>query len=230
MSTTAGSQARTRALPRETPSPLIHHIGLKTQRRAEMLAWYAAATNMEIVMDYPQTVFCSNDGANHRIVFMSSGTEAPDPFHHTGLQHFAFEFPSLEGLLATYARLKAVGSLPEIAVDHGPTTSFYYADPDGNEVELQYDNFGDWGRSKEWMTTSPEFAANLVGTWVDPDAMIVAWEGGASAEELHRRAYAGEFPPIRRPNLRLPPEVEVEHLLRLGYRDGNIPPGHLPAR
>jgi hypothetical protein len=30
-------------------------------------------------------------------------------------------------------------------------------------VELQVDNFGDWSKSKEWMKTSPEFAANPIG-------------------------------------------------------------------
>ena len=37
------------------------------------------------------------------------------------------------------------------------TFSYYYKDPDGNHVELQVDNFGDWGASTEWMRTSPEF-------------------------------------------------------------------------
>jgi catechol-2,3-dioxygenase len=30
---------------------------------------------------------------------------------------------------------------PVIPVDHGPTTSFYYEDPDRNSVELFVDNF-----------------------------------------------------------------------------------------
>ena len=49
------------------------------------------------------------------------------------------------------------------------TFSYYYADPDGNNVELQVDNFGDWTKSKEWMRTSDEFRANPIGQFVDPD-------------------------------------------------------------
>jgi hypothetical protein len=45
------------------------------------------------------------------------------------------------------------------------------------------------------MRTSPEFGANPMGTYVDPDKRIVARAAGMPAEELHQRAYAGEFPP-----------------------------------
>jgi hypothetical protein len=39
------------------------------------------------------------------------------------------------------------------------------------------------------------FAANPMGAYVDADAMIAARAAGMSPDELHRRAYAGEFPP-----------------------------------
>jgi len=48
------------------------------------------------------------------------------------------------------------------------------------------------------MRTSPEFAANPMGAYVDPDKMIAARESGMTVEELHRRTYAGEFPPWAR--------------------------------
>jgi hypothetical protein len=64
-------------------------------------------------------------------------------------------------------------------------------------VELTIDNFGDWAKSSEFMRTSPEFAVNPMGAYVDPDKMIAARAAGMSVEELHRRAYAGEFPPSK---------------------------------
>ena len=47
------------------------------------------------------------------------------------------------------------------------------------------------------MRTSPQFAANPMGTYVDPDKMIAARAAGVSVQELHRRGYAGEFPPLK---------------------------------
>ncbi|HMF36157.1 MAG TPA: hypothetical protein VKF17_05935 [Isosphaeraceae bacterium] len=38
---------------------------------------------------------------------------------------------------------------------------------------------------------------NPMGAYVDPDAMIAVRAAGASVEEVHRRAYAGEFPPSK---------------------------------
>jgi catechol-2,3-dioxygenase len=55
----------------------------------------------------------------------------------------AFEYTSCDELLDNYVRLKGLGIVPHASLDHGMTTSFYYVDPDGNSVELQYDNFGD---------------------------------------------------------------------------------------
>ena len=40
-----------------------------------------------------------------------------------------------------------------------------------------------------------EFAANPMGAYVDPEKMIAARAAGMSVDELHQRAYRGEFPP-----------------------------------
>ena len=45
------------------------------------------------------------------------------------------------------------------------TISLYYKDPEGNFVELQADSFSDWKLSAEWMRTSPDFAADPIGTF-----------------------------------------------------------------
>jgi catechol 2,3-dioxygenase len=47
------------------------------------------------------------------------------------------------------------------------------------------------------MRTSPDFARNPMGTYVDPDKMIAARKAGASPWELHERARAGEFAPLQ---------------------------------
>lgn len=55
------------------------------------------------------------------------------------------------------------------------------------------DNFGVYrARSPEFMRSAPEFAADPIGTPVDPDALVAARAAGASSEDIHRRAYADE--------------------------------------
>lgn len=177
--------------------PTLHHVNLKTTRLQEMIDWYGKVLGMEVTFQFPGGAWISNDEANHRIALLSSEamSDDPDKLVHCGIHHMAFEFDSIDGLLGAFARLKDRGILPHATLDHGMTSSFYYADPDDNSVELQYDNFGDWEKSKQYMQSSPDFAADPIGVPVDPEKMIKAREAGSSAEEIHQRAYAGEWPP-----------------------------------
>jgi hypothetical protein len=54
------------------------------------------------------------------------------------------------------------------------------------------------------MRTSPDFARNPIGVPVNPAKVVVARKGGASREELHRRAFAGEFEPAEPLDPRVP--------------------------
>jgi catechol 2,3-dioxygenase len=177
--------------------PILHHVNLKTTHLQAMIDWYATVAGLTTVFQFPGGAWLTNDTANHRLALLTSSKMSDDAgkLVHTGIHHTAFEFATIDDLLNAYIRLKGLGITPHMALDHGMTLSFYYVDPDGNSVELQVDNFGDWAQSKEWMRTSPDFAANPIGQFVDPDQIVAARKAGASHADIHRRAYASEFPP-----------------------------------
>ena len=79
------------------------------------------------------------------------------------------------------------------------TFSYYYADPDGNHVELQVDNFGDWAESTEWMRTSEEFKANPIGQFVDPERVASDHAADVEFDQIHARAMAGDYAPEQAP-------------------------------
>ena len=79
------------------------------------------------------------------------------------------------------------------------TLSYYYADPDGNHVELQVDCFGDWTKSKDWMRHSQEFKANPIGVFVDPERIAADHVDGMSFAEIHAKAMAGGYAPEQAP-------------------------------
>jgi catechol 2,3-dioxygenase len=186
--------------------PTLHHVNLKTTRLKEMIDWYGTVVGSKPNFQFPGGAWLTNDTANHRIALLTSSkmSDDPDKLIHTGMHHLAFEYEDCDGLLDTYSRLSTLGIKPHMSLDHGMTMSFYYVDPDGNSVELQYDNFGDWRQSSEWMRTSPDFARNPIGIPVDPAKMVVARKSGASREDLHRRAFAGEFVPSEPLDPRVP--------------------------
>ena len=186
--------------------PILHHVNLKTTRLQEMIDWYATTVGLTTVFQFPGGAWLTNDTANHRLALLTSSKMSDDPgkLVHTGIHHTAFEYATIDGLLNAYTRLKELGITPHMCLDHGMTLSFYYVDPDGNSVELQIDNFGDWAQSKEWMRTSPDFAADPIGQFVDPDQIVAIRKAGASHADIHRRAYAGEFPPSSPVDPRVP--------------------------
>ena len=192
---------------KKTIRPTLHHYGLTTANLKTMSEWYATVLGMSIVFETSSPLgknapitasaaWVTNDDANHRIGLIAIPQLTKDARRgsHVRLQHIAYEYNSLEQLLDTYVRLKELGITPLLSADHGATTSMYYADPDGNSVELFVDNFGDWEKSGNFMRTSPEFASKPMGQFVDPEKMVVARVAGAAAGEIHRRAYAGELP------------------------------------
>jgi catechol-2,3-dioxygenase len=167
--------------------PTLHHCGLTTAQLDPMCHWYATVLGVHIVFVSSSPLgkqapinasaaWVTNDDANHRIglIAIQQLTKDTQRSTHIHLQHTAFEYKSLDELLETYLRLRKVGITPVLSADHGPTTSMYYEDPDGNSVELFVDNFGDWMKSGDFMTNSPEFAALPMGTYVDPEKILLA--------------------------------------------------------
>src|SRR3546814_6456525 len=76
-------------------------------------------------------------------------------------------------------------------INHGPTTSMYYADPDGNQIELQVDNY-DKIEDATAFFYSEAFAENPVGVEFDPDELLRRLRAGEPEEDLKRRPDVGK--------------------------------------
>ena len=181
--------------------PKFHHVNLKTTRLHEMIDFYRTLVGAEVTFQFEGGAWLSNDAANHRIALLAFPNFVDDPQKdtRTGMHHSAFEYANFEELNSSYLRLKEEQIAPALCLDHGMTLSYYYADPDGNHVELQVDCFGDWTRSKDWMRSSPEFKANPIGVFVDPERIAADHLAGLSFAEIHARAMAGGYTPEQSP-------------------------------
>jgi catechol-2,3-dioxygenase len=211
------SAADERAKP-HVAAPTLHHINLKTTRKDEMIAWYQAVVGAQVLFHHPAFTFLSNDSANHRIALLQVPgiAEDPDRIHHDGMRHSAWEYTSFEELNDTYLRLRHEGILPAACIDHGASLSYYYADPDGNLVELQVDAFGDWEQSRRWMVEELINQEFLVGAAVDPDKIAQAHASGLSFAEIHANANAGEYSTGQLPDLHLPaPPPDAPPIIRV---------------
>ncbi|MFI5364635.1 MAG: VOC family protein [Candidatus Binatia bacterium] len=167
---------------RVTPVQLAH-IVRRTSRFDAMLSWYQTVLGAEVVHSDGMLAFLSYDAEHHRIAIAQiPGLEEPPPMA-AGTDHVAFTYADLGDLLYTYARLERAGIEPYWCINHGPTTSMYYKDPDGNRVELQVDNFPTAEQTNHWMR-SGAFAANPIGVVFDPQELLARYRAGEPIEKL----------------------------------------------
>jgi catechol 2,3-dioxygenase len=186
--------------------PKLHHVTLKTSRLDEMIAWYGLVIGAQVQFRDQFGAWTTNDDANHRIAFLAVPGLSDDSrkVNHNGMHHCAFEYDSFDDLMSSFDRLRQAGVEPAFCLDHGMTISLYYRDPEGNFVELQSDSFSDWGRSGEFMRTSPDFAANPIGTFFDPARVYEKLKLGADFKTLQMTIRAGAYLPDPIPNIGLP--------------------------
>src|ERR1700693_3917749 len=144
------------------PPTKLAHVVFQTNRMAEMRDWYCAVLGGHVIYENPHLSFVTYDEEHHRVAFIDFGPLAPrdraagtelgvKPVEQPGLHHVAFTFGAMGDLLDTYGRLKEQRIRPFFCVNHGPTTSMYYRDPDGNRAEIQIDNFATAKEGQEGM-------------------------------------------------------------------------------
>lgn len=104
-------------------------------------------------------------------------------------QHYAFTFNTLSDLMTAYRQRKALGMEPFWCVNHGPTTSIYYHDPDGNTIETQYDNLDTAGADAYILGEA--YSVNPIGVDFDPEELIRRMEADEPLERLIQRPKSG---------------------------------------
>jgi catechol 2,3-dioxygenase-like lactoylglutathione lyase family enzyme len=161
------------------------HFVIRTRNVEALVRWYTTVFQAKSVFNNGQLAFLYFDDEHHRIAIGEvPGLEDPNP-KVSGFDHIAFAYASMEDLLTTYIRLRDEGIRPYFNIDHGPTTSIYYKDPDGNQIELQLNNFSTLQAAHEYFR-SAAFASNPIGIEINPDELVERWKRGEPADALLR--------------------------------------------
>jgi catechol-2,3-dioxygenase len=171
------------------PSYLAHWV-VKTARAEEMIEWYGHAFGARVVHSDAHIAFLTWDHESHRLALI----KVPRPVRFVfplaklrrkvyGFDHIAFTFDSLTALLTKWEELDAVGIRPVWSINHGPTTSLYYQDPDGIRLEFQVENFPTAQETTDYFATA-QFAANPIGVNFDPGYLLERLRAGVPEAEL----------------------------------------------
>ena len=171
----------------------LHHIHIYSDVNYEaMVEFYKRVLNTEVIRAVegnPTLTFLSFDDLDHRVVIIKrpgAGIKSDNPI---GVSHVAFCYSSLGEIIYIYKRMKEWGyNAPHWCVNHGNSTSIYYTDPDGNEVETMVDNFtpSETQDYKRHYQCTEEFGEMAEGNF-DPDKMVALYEYGISDEILMDR-------------------------------------------
>jgi catechol-2,3-dioxygenase len=170
---------------RLAPAKLAHFVR-RTSRFEALIDWYQKVLGAEVVHSDGVIAFLTYDDEHHRIAIAGIPGLEDQPPMAAGTDHIAFTHADLGDLLYTYDRLKREGIEPYWCVNHGPTTSMYYKDPDGNRIEFQVDNFPDVEAANRWMRSNA-FRANPIGVVFDPEDLLARYRAGEPLEKLVER-------------------------------------------
>jgi catechol 2,3-dioxygenase-like lactoylglutathione lyase family enzyme len=153
-----------------------------------MIQWYGLVFGARVQHENEFLAFMTFDDEHHRLVIFEDPETVDKPATAAGVHHVGYGVASFGDLVAIYERLKSEGITPFAQLNHRFTTSLYYHDPDGNEVELSANNFptkeecSAFVRGEEMAEVSrPPF-----GYTFDPDELARLYHQGVPAETLAR--------------------------------------------
>jgi catechol-2,3-dioxygenase len=176
--------------PLLSPSAFVHVVLRTTKSHFQpMVQYYKTFLGADAAYENEYVSFLRYDEEHHRIGIISIPQTDPKAPTTCGLEHIAFSFSNLKDLALSYQQKKAHGITPFWCVNHGPATSLYYKDPDGNKIETQVDNMTS-EEGTAFMKT-PEFAVNPMGVDFDPEELVRRLESGESEASIKVRPKSG---------------------------------------
>lgn len=167
-----------------TISPVkLAHIVFRTANYEVMLQWWTRLLGATVRHASPFVSFLAYDDEHHRIAIINNPILANSDRNAVGVDHVAFTYADMGALMSNYERLRSLGVMPYWCINHGPTTSLYYRDPDDNQVELQIDNFPTMAQASAWME-SEAFRKNPIGVEFDPEVLLAKFRAGVPVPVL----------------------------------------------
>jgi catechol 2,3-dioxygenase len=136
----------------------VSHVVLNVKDPEASAKWYSEVLGMETMSYHPGLgmAFLSFGTLDHDIALIRvpEGVETGSP----GLSHTALSIDGgEEELKEIYGKIRASGAKIDFVADHGLTKSFYFFDPDGNRLEVFFQNL----HGEEAMTFMRETGAML---------------------------------------------------------------------
>ncbi len=124
------------------PAVSFSHFGIHVTDLARMEHFYTrvlglVVTDRGTLRDGPMLVFLSRDPDEHHQMVLVTGR--PPGVGYNVVNQISFKLPTLADLKAMHACVREEGIKEFRIVTHGNAWSVYFADPEGNRIELFVD-------------------------------------------------------------------------------------------
>jgi len=166
----------------------VAHYGLRTRNLESVVDWYTRFFDAKVQHDLGFGVFMTWDDDHHRLVIWTDDETKEKDSQAAGIDHVGIGLPSFGALADTYQQLKKRGIEPDLCINHLFSTSFYYHDPDGNEVELTVDNFPSKQECSEFLADGrmSELSPPFFGYEFEAESLADLVSKGADISKLAR--------------------------------------------
>ena len=135
----------------------LDHVNIYVRNAARSHEWYTDILGLHTqdIFYHPGTermraafLACDRDHAHDIALFEVGDAAAAPQKEQVGLNHVAWRMATLDDLAEMYQKLKAKG-VPVHVSDHTVSIGVYFADPDGNGLEVYYEQpRSQWNRER----------------------------------------------------------------------------------
>ena len=146
----------------------LGHINIYVRNAERSREWYEDVLGLHTYDLRPDAAFMTaNKEVSHEIALVQVGDDAPGPERgRVGLNHMAWYMESLEDLEELYMRMKEKNVPIDRVANHGVSIGIYLRDPDGNGIEVSYEQpRSEWPREDKLFTDIDSRPGRFPGAW-----------------------------------------------------------------
>jgi catechol 2,3-dioxygenase len=128
----------------------LGHANIRVRDVERSTKFYTEVLGLEVTHRRGNQAFLSAREHSHELAIRGIGPDAPGPdSRQVGTNHFAWEMASFEDLQAMVRHLKEKGVDILRVRDNTYSVGVYFNDPDGNGLEVYYEEPGGYRRAWE---------------------------------------------------------------------------------
>jgi catechol 2,3-dioxygenase-like lactoylglutathione lyase family enzyme len=186
------------------PTGFGYHLVYTNENYEKMVWWYKTLFGGDVatIEGLPGEEYSLDEALDSVVIVKRPDLkkfDVPFPPGKPGVLHMAWSYSSLAEILYVYRQAKQNGIEVQSILNTGILIQFYYDDPDGNQIELEIDNY-DTSAETQHVQRNNGMRVPIPKEWIyDGDKMVAMLEAGVPDSDIfdhdryHALAASGRF-------------------------------------